>query len=108
MRRVFSLFAIVSLIALFMMPTSASAGVDGEAISDCVELMTIDDGPSDADYHLVRNIDCNGANLDPLDWTTDPQSPVAYTGTFDGNNFTISDFEINTTGTDFCGAVCLY
>ena len=65
-------------------------------VASCENLQTVDDNPgaSFATIQLTSDIDCAGAEFEPLFGTDD------FNGTFDGQNHTISGINIDQTGAD--------
>ena len=63
-------------------------------ISDCQGLQDIDLYPS-GNFYLVNDIDCTGINFKPLAENT------PFTGTFDGNGYTIKNLTINNSAYNY-------
>jgi peptidoglycan hydrolase-like protein with peptidoglycan-binding domain len=63
-------------------------------LTTCAELQAIDATSTNyaEDFILDNDIDCDGVPVAPLDWSQ------AYIGTFDGNGYTIENFEMVSLG----------
>jgi LPXTG-motif cell wall-anchored protein len=85
--------------------TSISASAPPTEISSCAGLLAIDDliENQTVDYVVTSNIDCAGvANFTPIGlggiW-----AGFGYAGVFDGQDHSIRNLTINSTGVDFVG-----
>ncbi len=113
---------VVALILLFLIeaPASAFTGsgagtpADPYQITNCAELQDMKNNLT-AHYVLMNDIDCydatheggslwnDGAGFEPVGWGISPFNKNPFTGTFDGQNHTITGLYINRPTTDYVG-----
>jgi parallel beta-helix repeat protein len=106
---------VIMILVLFAALVSAAtcpAGMSGNntelspcLVTNCTQLQNISLNLS-AHFALNNNVDCS----DTVNWNSgqgfyplgkDPYSDVAFTGTFDGQGYNITNLFINRTGTDY-------
>lgn len=75
----------LSLVACLFSCFFAGKAMALTAISTCAQLQDMSED-LDEDYELSGDIDCDGQSFDPVD---------GFTGTFDGNGYTISNLTVN-------------
>ena len=93
-----SMFAVLLVCAfVFVTGTAAAQGSGTVTISDFEDLRTASDSPS-LDYVLNNDIDASGGELEPIG---DEEEP--FTGTFDGNGYTVSGLTVNRTDEENVG-----
>ena len=73
-------------------------------IWDCVALQAINDGDLGAYYQLAQSFSCSEiANFEPIGIETDYVPITPFTGSFDGQGFTISGLKINRSSESSVG-----
>lgn len=91
---------LIFLCTLLSFAITSAVAEGSHAISSCDDLQAMDttEGNEAGDtYYLTDNIDCEGAELTPLDW----DSEEGFTGEFDGNGYDLYNFSI--VGVNYIG-----
>jgi len=94
-----SVFAVLLFcVFVFVSGTAAAQGSGSVAVSDFEDLQSVSDNPT-LDYVLANDIDASGEEgFEPIG---DEEEP--FTGTFDGDGYTVSGLTVNRTDEDNVG-----
>jgi len=100
------LFSVLAILLVFFLASGTAAAADPIEIRTLADLMAIDDPVNlHLDYILMNDIDVGSEETDtlkfmPIGGNTNLQK---FTGTFDGNGYTISNITLTTTIRDYHG-----
>jgi hypothetical protein len=86
----------------------SSPSADVVPIASCLDLINVENNPElDNRYdtlQLTGNVDCDGEVLDPMFDNEDLDfGYIGFKGEFDGNGYTLSDIDVDGSGTDNVG-----